>query len=483
MARVIVLGAGISGHTAALYLRKWLPKEHEVVVISPDPKYNWIPSNIWVGVGIMSAAEVTIPLKPVYDRKGIVFKQARGTEIHPEGDATNPSSYVAFESTEKGTQGQRGTLTYDYLINATGPKFNYAATPGLGPHENTLSVCTYFHAEETGRRFLECVERLRKGENLTFLIGVGHGLCTCEGAAFEYTFNVEFELRKHGVRDKARIVYITNEHVLGDFGVGGMHLRRGGYVMHSRLFAESLFAERGVEWIAGAHPTKVEAGQVEYETLEGEVHTQKFDFAMLLPPFRGVGFTIRNRAGEDISSELLAPSGLMKVDGDYSGKPFDQWKAADWPKTYQTRYPNIFSVGIAFAPPHPMSKPRTSKKGTNITPAPPRTGMPSGIMGRVVARTIVDRIQGNAGASHEASMAEMGAACVASAGANWLVGGAAAMTMYPIVPDFERFPGYGRDLSYTFGEIGSAGHWIKRFLHHMFIYKAKARPFWWLIPE
>jgi sulfide:quinone oxidoreductase len=53
MARVVVLGAGISGHTAAAFLRKWLGKNDEVVVISPQPNYNWIPSNIWVGVGLL----------------------------------------------------------------------------------------------------------------------------------------------------------------------------------------------------------------------------------------------------------------------------------------------------------------------------------------------------------------------------------------------------------------------------------------------
>lgn len=33
--------------------------------------------------------------------------------------------------------------------------------------------------------------------------------------------------------------------------------------------------------------------------------------------------------------------------------------------------------------------------------------------------------------------------------------------VFPIVPDFERYPQYGRDLNGTFGEIGLAGHWIK----------------------
>jgi sulfide:quinone oxidoreductase len=80
-------------------------------------------------------------------------------------------------------------------------------------------------------------------------------------------------------------------------------------------------------------------------------------------------------------------------------------------------------------------------------------------------------------------MANMGAACVASAGAGFANGSAAAMTMYPVVPDYEKYPGVGRSAKDTFGEIGLAGHWIKYMLHVMFIYKAKARPLWFLIPE
>ena len=57
------------------------------------------------------------------------------------------------------------------------------------------------------------------------------------------------------------------------------------------------------------------------------------------------------------------------------------------------------------------------------------------------------------------------------------------MTMYPVVPDLVKYPSTGRSLKDTFGEIGLAGHWIKLLLHYMFIYKAKARPGWHLIPE
>jgi len=38
MARVVILGAGISGHTAALHFRRSLGKNHEVVMVTPKLK-------------------------------------------------------------------------------------------------------------------------------------------------------------------------------------------------------------------------------------------------------------------------------------------------------------------------------------------------------------------------------------------------------------------------------------------------------------
>jgi sulfide:quinone oxidoreductase len=475
MARVVILGAGISGHTAALHLRRLLAKQHEVVVVSPNADYNWIPSNIWVGVGRMNAGQVTFPLAPVYRKKKIDFRQAKAVELWPEGDGANGRAAVEIEYTLPGRAGERERVDYDYLINATGPKLNFAATPGLGPDSGySLSVCTADHAEHAAAKFGEVIAALERGEHQRLVIGVGHGTCTCEGAAFEYAFNVEHELRSRGLRDLAEVVYLTNEYELGDFGVGGMTFEQNGFLTTSQLWTESLFKEREVTAILGAHVQRVEPGKVFYETLAGEEGVLEFDFAMLLPPFRGQDLKAFDRSGTDISSEMFAPNGFLKVDADYGPKPYDQWKASDWPSTYVTpRCPNVFGVGIAFAPPHPISRPRTAPNGTVISPAPPRTGMPSGLMGRQVARSIADMIQNGATApTHTASMADMGAACVASAGAGLRKGTAAAMTMYPVVPDNDRFPGYG-----------IAGHWVKHVLHYLFIYKAKGRPGWSFIPE
>jgi sulfide:quinone oxidoreductase len=484
MARIVVLGAGISGHTAALHLHRLLKSPHEVLVVTPNSQWNWIPSNIWVGVGRMQSSQVTFPLRPVYQKK-ITFVQAKAVALHPEGDSNNAKGFIEVVYTDPARTGQTDRLDYDYLINATGPKLNFAATPGLGPDGYTLSVCTYGHAERAAVALAEVIRKLRAGQRQRLVIGVGHGTCTCEGAAFEYTFNVEHELRVAGVRDLAELIYLTNEYDLGDFGVGGLTFKQQGFITTSKLWTESLFKERGVKSILRAHVQKVEEGRIYYETLDGLEYTLDFDFAMLLPPLRGQDLQAFDRSGNEITTEVFAPSGFLKVDADYTAKPMEEWKASDWPSTYASpKYPNVFGVGIAFAPPHPISVPRKAPNGTVISPAPPRTGMPSGLIGRAVALSIADMVEGKTPTpEHRASMAEMGAGCIASAGAGFTKGTAASMTMYPVVPDYDKFPGYGRSLNETTGEIGLAGHWMKHLLHVMFMYKAKAKTGWSMIPE
>ena len=484
MATVLILGAGVAGHTAALHAKRMLGSAHEVVVVSPNSQWNWIPSNIWVGVGKMPETKVLFPLEPIYRRKKITFHQGLATSVYPEGGSGHERGYVVVESTRSDSPGQKQEVEYDYLINCTGPKLNFAATKGLGPEGHTLSVCTAPHASETYEHLKKAIERLRAGENLRFVVGTGHGTCTCEGAAFEYTFNLDFVLREEKVRDNAEVVYLTNEAQLGDFGVGGLVFTQQGFQTTSKIWTESFFREREVQAILGAHCTSIDPGVIHYEQLDGSTHDLEFDFAMLLPPFRGADITAYDAEGNEITDQLFNPAGFMKVDANYAAGGYENWRAADWPKTYQSpKYDNIYAAGIAFAPPHQISEPMTSPNGTVITPAPPRTGMPSGIIAKTVVLSVVDRIRGTGKPAHEAPMTAMGAACVASSGMGFLNGSAAAMTMHPVVPNREAYPQTGRDLKGTSGEIGLAGHWMKHILHFLFIYKAKAHPMWWLIPE
>ena len=485
MSKIVVLGAGISGHVAASHLRRKLSKVHEVVVVSPNSNYQWIPSNIWVGIGRMKSKEILFPLAPLYKKKGITYKQAKAVTFHPEGDVTESKPYVLAEYVVGDKQGTKEKVTYDYLINATGPKLNFEATEGLTPGKNKVySVCTYGHAEHAWEGLNAIIQKLKSGEKAKILIGTGHGKATCQGAAFEYILNVEQELRRHGVRDNAEITWISNEYHLGDFGMDGMLMSYHGMTMKSSEMVEMVFEDRDIKWILGAGVNKIEYGIAHYENLEGEYKTETYDFAMLIPAFSGHGFKAYDKNGNDITDKLF--KGFMIVDADYSPKPYEDWTVQDWPETYQNpSYKNIFAPGIAFAPPHAISKPRQSKNGTVISPAPPRTGMPSGITAKLVADNIIDSIKsGGQSLHHKGSLGNMSAACIASAGYGMTQGSGISITTYPIVPDYKKYPKtQGRQLGKTFGEIGLAGHWLKLALHYAFMYKAKMKPFWWLIPE
>lgn len=483
--KVVVLGAGISGHTAAAFLKKKLGKKHDVIVVSPSKYYQWVPSNIWVGVGKMKRDQVRFDLNKVYKRWGIDFRQAKATAIHPEGDTTSNLGYVDIEYTQEDKRGQSEKVEYDYLVNATGPRLNFDATQGLGPGKNTVSVCSYDHAEHAWEELDKKIELMKAGQKQKFLIGTGHPMATCQGAAFEYALNIAFELKRRKLSHMAEITWISNEYEVGDFGMGGAFVKRGGYVTSTKVFTESVFAENNIKWIKRAGVHKVDPGVAHYETLDGEELSAEFDFAMLIPGFSGQPIKAFDKAGEDITSTVFAPNGFMKVDADYNPKPFEQWSINDWPQTYQNpTYGNMYATGIAFAPPHSISKPMQSKNGRAIFPAPPRTGMPSGVIGKIVAENIAEGIKsGHFEHKHTANMGRMGAACIVSAGYSMTKGLGATMTVSPVVPDWEKYPDWGRNINSTVGEIGLAGHWIKIFLHYLFMHKAKGYPFWWLLPE
>jgi sulfide:quinone oxidoreductase len=240
-----------------------------------------------------------------------------------------------------------------------------------------------------------------------------------------------------------------------------------------------------VHAIVGAHVEKVEPGVIHYETLDGSHYTQQFDFSMLIPPFGGVDMKAYDRDGSDITSEIFAPSGFMKVDANYTAKPFEEWKAADWPETYEVPgHPNMFRRRHRVRPAAPdLATPGRQPNGTMIAPAPPRHR-------HALGRDREDLRADGGGPDQERSRrprpqglpGQARRGCVASAGAGLRTGSAATMTVYPVVPDWDRPPHRPEPPRHP-RRAGLAGHWVKLMLHYLFIYKAKALPGWPLIPE
>ncbi len=474
--KVIIIGSGFAGQTAALYLGDALGKDHEVTVITRTTEFIFIPSLVWVGIDRMSLDKVQFPLAPVYEKFNVHNFHGQVTDIYPDD-----GYLTALDETTKAPK----KFEYDYLLNATGPKLNFAGTPGLGPDAGlSQSICTPHHATRSRDTYLESVERMKKGEKQHFVIGTGHGTATCQGAAFEYITNIHKDLERRGIRDKASIKWLSNEPALGDFGIDGVSVAQGKNIRTSEEFITTVFEDYDIDWQVKTAVKALEGNSIYYETLEGNEGDESFDFSMLIPQFLANGMKYHDKNGEDITSKLANPGGFVLVDAVY-GKPYDELKANPeyWPATYQSpAYPNIYAAGIAFAPPGPISRPQATPNGTPMAPAPPRTGMVSGVIGRLVAKNIIDNVKGHE-ASHSERMTEMYAACIASMGDSIWDGSAAVIIAHPIVPDWKKYPISGRDMFVSNMEMGLSGAWMKRMIHTTFSHKLRGRFGWSLIPE
>lgn len=479
MAKIAIIGAGFAGHTAALYLGDKLGADHDITVINRSHRFGYVPSWVWVAVGHMDPEKTMFDLQPVYDNFNVKLVVGSATEIRPDPE----DQYVMVDPRDGGAAVR---VDYDYLIIATGASLNFAGTPGLGPDTgNTWSICTRGHAVQTSRHYLESVERMQAGEKQNIVIGTGHPGATCQGAAFEFISNVHKDLVKKGLRDKANITYLSNEPQPGDFGVRGVQVIRGGKVLTSAQFIGGIFKDNGIIDQTGRGVKEVQKGKAFWEDMNGVEGETPFDFAMLVPQFLGTKFKYLDKNGTDISDKLMNPGGFVLVDAIY-GLEYDilaQTPEA-WPSVYQNRnYRNIFAGGIAFAPPGPISKPHITPTGFKIAPAPPRTGMISGVTGRIIGLNVVDLVIKGRMTHHE-RMTEMVAACIASMGDSLWDGSAASIVMYPVVPDMRRYPNEGgRDMVTTHMEMGLSGAWMKRMLHTTFMHKLKGGVGWKMIPE
>ena len=152
--RVLILGAGFAGHTAALHLSKHLD-EVDVTVVSPRNRFTWFPSLIWVGVGTMAPERCHFALDEVYATSG--DRVRRGPRSRDRSCARRVARRARLGRAAR-------TLDYDFLINATGPYLNFEGTPGLGPSAgNSESVCSVEHATRTGEAYRDDREKTPKG--------------------------------------------------------------------------------------------------------------------------------------------------------------------------------------------------------------------------------------------------------------------------------------------------------------------------------
>lgn len=305
MAHVVVLGAGLGGTIMAYEMKDQLRPGDKLTVVTKDPKYHFVPSNPWVAVGWRKPEDIEIDLAPVLARKGIAFKPVPATALDPASNTL--------------TLADGTSLTYDYLINATGPELAFDEIEGLGPEGNTQSVCHVSHALRANEAF----EAFCKNPG-PIIVGAVQG-ASCFGPAYEFLFILETELRRRKIRDRVPMTFVTAEPYIGHLGLDGVGDTKG--------LLESEMRSKHIKWITSARVKKVDPGMMTVEEVadDGMVKATRelpFGFAMMLPAFRGIP-AMRGIEG------LSNPRGFTLIDK-FQRNP---------------KYPNIFAVGVCVAIP------------------------------------------------------------------------------------------------------------------------------------
>ena len=207
MAHIVVLGAGLGGTLMAYEMKEQLRPGDTLTVVTKDPKYHFVPSNPWIAVGWRKPEDIEVDLAPVFAKKGIAFKPVAATKLHPESNTLDLAD---------GT-----SITYDYLINATGPELAFDEIEGLGPEGNTQSVCHVSHAMKAHEAF----EAFCKNP-APIIVGAVQG-ASCFGPAYEFLFILETELRRRKIRDRVPMTFVTAEPYIGHLGLDGVGDTKG----------------------------------------------------------------------------------------------------------------------------------------------------------------------------------------------------------------------------------------------------------------
>jgi sulfide:quinone oxidoreductase len=345
MAHIVIVGAGIGGMPAAYEIRDLLGKEHKITVVNAVDYFQFVPSNPWLAVGWRQREEITLPIRPYLERKGIAFIAQPVTAINAEGNSL--------------TLGDGQQVAYDYLVITTGPKLSFSEVPGAGPLSHggggfTHSICSVDHAQA----FWADYENFLKAPG-PLVIGAMPG-ASCFGPAYEFAFILDTDLRRRKLRHLVPITYVSSEPYIGHLGLGG--------VGDSKSMLESEMRNRDMKWITNAKTTRVEEGKMFVTQLDdlGNVykeHELPFKLSMMLPAFKGVDAVAA-------VPNLCNPRGFVLIDEHQRSKA----------------YKNIFSAGVCVAIP-PVEV-------TPVATGTPKTGYMIESMVGAIAHNIADELAG-----------------------------------------------------------------------------------------
>ncbi|MBN8867676.1 MAG: FAD-dependent oxidoreductase [Solirubrobacterales bacterium] len=277
--RVVILGAGFGGLELSTMLSEALGDEIEVTVIDRGDSFAFGFSKLdlmFRGAGMDS---VRLPYAEIA-KPGVTVLKEEITAIDPE---------------ERVVTTDAGRHEADALVIALGADYDLGATPGLAEHGNE------FYSFAGAEAAAGPIAGLDSGRAVIAVCGAPF---KCPPAPSECALMLSDELSRRGVRDRCEIT---------------LTMPLGTPVPPSPETSAALSAEfesRGIDFLGGMRPTRVEPGSVVYE----DGTELPFDLLLGVPKHRAPDVVIESGMTED---------GYVPVDS----------------ATLKTKYEGVYAVG------------------------------------------------------------------------------------------------------------------------------------------
>ncbi|WP_394780167.1 FCSD flavin-binding domain-containing protein [Undibacterium sp.] len=196
-ARVVVVGGGYGGATAAKYLRLWGEGKIEVTLVEPDAQFVSCPVSNLVLAGFRQMSDITLSYDNLVQRHGVKLVRDYAQYVDKE------------RRTLKLASGR--TLEYDRLILSPGVDFLWDQLPGMNTPEAQQKI---MHAWKAGPQTLTLRKQLEAmPDGGSFVISIPPAPFRCPPGPYERACQVAAYFARHKKKSKV-LILDANDDVL-----------------------------------------------------------------------------------------------------------------------------------------------------------------------------------------------------------------------------------------------------------------------------
>ena len=297
--KVVVIGAGYAGATAAKYIRMWSEGGIQVTLVEPNDSFISCPiSNLVIG-GSKTIADITTPYDNLVKRHGVQMVKDRVASI----DAAKRIVKLAGGS----------ELPYDRLIVSPGVDFMWETLPGMAKDGAKDKV---LHAWKAGAQTVALRKQLEAmPDGGVFAMSIPLAPYRCPPGPYERACLVASYLQRNKPRSKV-LILDANEEI----------------VSKKALFTKAFEKYKGIlEYLPNSELREVDAAS---RTAVLEFDKVKAEVLNVVPP---------QRAGD-----VAAKSGVRLIN--------NRWVEVDWLSFEAVGTPGVHVIGDALFPAPTMPK-------------------------------------------------------------------------------------------------------------------------------